>query len=188
MLIVSNSREIEKQRQKIAKIKGGFQKAFVRASKRVASQGRTQISKDIRESIAIKASDLKPVLNISRYKSGATIRLKESQRLSLAKFGAKQNDKGVSYKIQKQSGRTFVAGAFQGQKPGAMKASWRGNVFKRVGKSRLPIQKLMGASAWGVFVARKMFKPTEADLQQKFEQRLRHEIDYLLEKGQTRNG
>jgi hypothetical protein len=188
MLIVSSNNEIAEQRKRIAGIKNGFEKAMERASARVAMQGRTEISKGIRQHINIKAGDLKPVLQIGRHKSGASITLRESQRISLRYFGAKQNDKGVSYKINKGSGRGFIPGAFQGPRPGAIKVSWKGNVFKRVGKSRLPIQKLMGASAWGAFVVKSMYKPTERDLMQKFNQRLRHEVDYLMAKGAARSG
>jgi hypothetical protein len=188
MLIVSSNNEIDAQRKRIAGIKGGFEKAFKRASARVATQGRTEISKGIRTHINIKAGDLKPVLQIAKHKNGASIRLRESDRLSLRYFGATQNNKGVTYKMAKGQGRGFIAGAFQGPRPGAVKASWKGNVFKRVGKNRLPIQKLMGASAWGTFVVKGMYKPTEADLMQKFNQRLRHEIDFLISKGAARSG
>jgi hypothetical protein len=184
----SPSRELQRQRERLKGIKGGFEKAFARAAKRVASQGRTEISKGIRQNINIKASDLKPVLQIGRYKKGASITLREKQRLSLRYFGATQNSKGVTYKMNKGSGRAFIEGAFQGPRPGAVKVSWLGNVFKRVGKDRLPIQKIMGASAWGVFVVRGMYKPTEDDLMQNFNQRLRHEIDFLISKGVARNG
>lgn len=180
--------DIQRERERIKGIKGGFEKAFVRAAKRVASQGRTEISKGIRQHINIKAGDLKPVLELGRHKKGASITLRESQRLSLRYFGATQNAKGVSYKINKGRGRGFIEGAFQGPRPGVMKASWKGNVFKRVGENRLPIQKLMGASAWGTFVVKGMYKPTEDNLRGKFNQRLRHEIDYLISKGVARNG
>jgi hypothetical protein len=183
----SPSREIRQQRERIKAIKGGFEKAFTRAAKRVATQGRTEISKGIRQNINIKAGDLKPVLLLGRHKKGASITLKENQRISLRYFGATQNSKGVTYKMNKGKGRSFIEGAFQGPRPGAVKASWKGNVFKRVGKERLPIQKLMGASAWGVFVVKSMYKPTESDLMQKFNQRLRHEIDYLISKGVNRS-
>ena len=185
--VSSPNREIRKQRERLKSIRGGFDKAFTRAAKPEATQGRTQISKCIRQNISIKASDLKPVLRVDRHKKGASITLKENQRLSLRYFGATQNAKGVTYKMNKGSGRTFIEGAFQGPKPGAVKASWRGNVFKRVGKTRLPIQKLMGASAWGVFVVRKMYTPTRSSLMKKFNQRLRHEVDYLISKGAARN-
>jgi hypothetical protein len=184
----SPSREIRQQRERIKGIKGGFEKAFKRAASRVATQGRTEISKGIRQNINIKASDLKPVLQLGRHKQGASITLRESQRISLRYFGATQNKKGVTYKMNKGKGRSFIEGAFQGPRPGAMKVSWKGNVFKRVGKSRLPIQKLMGASAWGVFVVRGMYKPTEKDLSSKFNDRLRHEVGYLIEKGRSRSG
>lgn len=186
VVIKHNSGAIAAQRARIAGIRGGFEKAVTRAAKRVADQGRTQISKEIRQNLNIKAGDLKPVLKTKGFKGGATIRLNKSERLSLRHFGAKQNAKGVSYKINKSGGRTFVAGAFQGPKPGAMKISWKGSVFKRVGKSRLPIVKLQGASAWGVFVVKKMYDPTRKDLQQKFHDRLSHEISFLIAKGATR--
>ena len=186
--MTSPSREIREQRERIKGIKGGFEKAFKRAAGRVATQGRTEISKGLRQHINIKAGDLKPVLQVGRSKQGASITLKESQRISLRYFGATQNSKGVTYKMNKGKGRSFIEGAFQGPRPGAVKASWKGNVFKRVGKERLPIQKLMGASAWGVFVDKGMYKPTEKDLTQKFGQRLRHEIDFLINKGAARNG
>lgn len=179
MLIVSSNNEIAAQRKRIAGIKGGFDKAFKRASARVATQGRTEISKGIRTHINIKAGDLKNELKVAKHKTGASITLRESDRLSLKYFDAKQNKKGVTYKINKGRGRGFIPSAFIVNKLG-------GNVFKRVSKSRLPISKLMGASAWGTFVVKSMYKPTGRDLDQKFNQRLRHEIDFLMSKGRPR--
>jgi len=64
-----------------------------------------------------------------------------------------------------------------GPRPGANKASWRGNAFKRVGKSRLPIQIQKGPSPWGVFVKREMTKQVEAtanaELKKQVERRIR---------------
>jgi hypothetical protein len=177
----SPSREIRQQRERIKGIKGGFEKAFKRAAGRVATQGRTAISKGIRQNINIKAGDLREQIKVDRHKQGASITLKETDRISLKYFGAKQNKKGVTYKINKGKGRGFIKSAFVSQK-------LYGHVFKRVGKNRLPINKLMGASAWGVFVVRGMYKPTGRDLSSKFNDRLKHEVGYLIEKGRSRNG
>ncbi len=183
--------DIQRERDRIKGIKGGFEKAFVRAAKRVASQGRTEISKGIRQHINIKAGDLKEQLKVDRHKKGASITLSETDRLSLKYFGATQNGKGVSYKINKGRGRGFIPGAFIVPSLGGHVFERRGAKVKMTkgryqGKNKQRIYKLMGASAWGVFVVRSMYKPTEDDLKQKFNQRLRHEIDFLIAKGSTR--
>ena len=58
-----------------------------------------------------------------------------------------------------------------------MKASWRGNAFIRVGKTRLPIRKLLGPSPWGVFVVGKKIGPSaqqiEAELKKQIDRRIR---------------
>lgn len=82
----------------------------------------------------------------------ATITIKKSKRLGLRHFGAKQNKKGVNYKISKTKGRKFIAGAFQGPNPKARKISWKGNVFKREAKTRLPIYQKKGPTPRGVYL------------------------------------
>jgi hypothetical protein len=196
MLIVSSNNEIAEQRKRIAGIKNGFEKAFERAAKRVATQGRTAISKEIRKHIKIKPGDLNPSIQIGRYKKGASITLKEEERLPLKYFGATQNAKGVNYRIgtaKGKSGKGFIAGAFISPQLGNHVFQRQGGKVKMTkgrfkGKNRQRIYKLMGASAWGAFVVKSMYKPTERDLMQKFNQRLRHEVDYLIAKGAARSG
>ena len=107
----------------------------------------------------------------------AIVSQKKTGRIPLRDFGARQGKKGTSYRVSKTTGRGFVAGAFQGAKPGVMKASWRGRVFKRVGKERLPIVQLFGASPWGVFVGKKLRRPitreTRAELVKQINRRIR---------------
>lgn len=192
----SPSREIRQQRERIKGIKGGFEKAFKRAATRVATQGRTAISKEIRKHIKIKPGDLNPSIQIGRYKKGASITLKEEERLPLKYFGATQNAKGVNYRIgtaKGKSGKGFIAGAFISPQLGNHVFQRQGGKVEMTkgrfsGKNRQRIYKLMGASAWGVFVVRSMYKPTEKDLSSKFNDRLRHEVGYLIEKGRARNG
>jgi hypothetical protein len=188
MLIVSSNNEIAEQRKRIAGIKNGFEKAMKRASARVAMQGRTSVGREIRQEIKIKAGDLNKFLEVKKYKTGAALRLRQHARISLRLFDAVHDEVGVSYQLSKRGPRRYVDDAFMGPKPGVLAGKLHGNVFKRVGKSRLPIKKLMGPSAWGVFLRRGMYKPTERDLMQKFNQRLRHEVDYLMAKGAARSG
>jgi hypothetical protein len=63
-----------------------------------------------------------------------------------------------------------------GPKPGAVKTSWRGNAFKRVGSSRLPIIKLLAVSAYGTYkkneLAGPQLKAIEDELFKQMERRI----------------
>jgi hypothetical protein len=141
---------------------------------------RLDIGRDIRKQVNIKKPAVDSVLKLVKQSTAQTlsaqVSLNKSKRLALREFGAKQNKAGVSHKINKQGKRGTVPGAFQGPKPGVMKASWRGRVFKRVGKERLPIVQLFGPSPWGVFTKRKMApdqrKAIEAELAKQIERRI----------------
>lgn len=93
----------------------------------------------------------------------AEITIEETARIPLRDYKGNQTKKGVTYRISKDGKKSVVPGAFQGPKPGARKISWRGRVFKRVGKSRLPIIQLFGPSPWGVFTKNEMIKPTQEE-------------------------
>jgi hypothetical protein len=183
-----DSQEFRKQHDRLASIRGGFAKAFRRASARVASQGRTSISRGIRKGMIIKPAEVNKLIHVKKHSTGASVALRKSDRISLRHFGAVQDEVGVSYQISKTGPRRYIDGAFMGPKFGRLAPKLYGNVFKRVGKSRLPIIKAMGPSPWGVFLRKKMYEPTKIDMTQKFEQRLRHEINFLISKGVHRNG
>jgi len=106
----------------------------------------------------------------------AIVTLKKTKRLGLRHFGARQDKRGVSYKIGKKGGRSRVDGAFQGPKPGVMRMKWRGNAFKRVGTSRLPIVQLKGVSAYGAYAKNELAGPQvtaiESELTKQMERRI----------------
>jgi hypothetical protein len=129
--------------------------------------------KNIKKTISIaKKADPKTGTRMT-----AIVRQSKTGRIPLRDFKARQNKKGVSYRISKSSGRGFAEGAFQGPKPGVVKASWRGRVFKRVGKARLPIIQLFGASPWGVVkkhtLDKKTKKASKIELEKQLERRIR---------------
>lgn len=135
---------------------------------------KTQISKDIRKELAAKAAAVNATLSISRKATdsslGAAVRLKQTARIPLRDFGARQTKQGVSYKTSKKGGRKTVTGGFIIDSIGK-------HAFKRQGKSRLPIQKLKGPSPWGVFVKQNMRPETvreaNAELRKQIDRRIR---------------
>lgn len=161
-----------------------FPKELAQAINQVSKKTRLDIGRDIRKTVALKKADSeKPIKVMSTATTGklsATVRLNKARRLGLNAFGARQDKSGVSYKISKNGGRKRVAGAFQGPRPGVMKVSWRGNAFKRVGKSRLPIRKLRAVSAWGAYAKNDLSGPQvktiEAELAKQMERRIKLNI------------
>lgn len=134
------------------KIKREIATAINATKKKVASQVAKEITKELATSQKVVKEQINARDKANAQKLSATVTLKKSQRIALREFGARQNKKGVSYKISKTKGRKLIPGAFQGPRPGAVKVSWRGHVFIRVGKPRLPIRRLSGPSPWGVYV------------------------------------
>lgn len=139
-----------------------------------------KVVKPVAGELAVAQKIIKPSIRGQRSKRKelrASVTVVKTARLSLRHFGAKQNKKGVVYKISKTQGRKFIPSAFQGPKPGVMKISWRGNVFKREGKSRLPIHKKSGPSVWGVYVRsnkdKGIRKDAEKELRKQIERRIR---------------
>ena len=159
-----------------AKIK--IPKVLAAAVNDTAKQEKVQISARIRERVNIKKKDIDKYISFSRASAGntsAVLKLSKSARIPLKYFGARQTKAGVTYRIDKGGGRKLAAGAFGPQIP-----RLGGQVFKRVGKSRFPIRKLLGPSPWGVFVKSGMIRPTKtsiaANLRKNLERRAKFEL------------
>lgn len=136
------------------------------------------LSKRIRETVAIKAKDIKKYLKRTRATPGrpvAHVELSESDRLPLKYFSARQTAKGVSYKIQKSGGRELVPGAF-----GPTMPRLGHHAFKREGKKRFPIIKLHGPSPGAVAVASGIDKEAEFDATVELEKNVNRRIKLIL--------
>jgi hypothetical protein len=146
----------------------------------VSKKTKLEMGREIRKRVAIPKGEVEKPLTIKTQAAPgslfAVVSLKKTPRLGLRHFGAKQDKRGVSYKISKTGGRGRIDGAFMGPKPGAVKISWRGNAFKRVGRSRLPIVKLLGVSAYGAYkkneLAGPQLKTIEDELSKQIERRI----------------
>lgn len=181
MTINVDARQIKRLRAAVRKAGKSIPREVAAAFNDTARKAKGDISREIRKELASPAAAVNKLISITRRANAnsltAAVQLKKTKRIPLRDFGARQTRAGVSYKISKNKGRRVARGAFQGPKPGVMKASWKGNVFKRVGAARLPIVKLMGPSPWGVFVENNLtplqVKAIEAELRKQIERRIK---------------
>lgn len=175
-----NAKQLKRLREAVGKSKKSIKKELAGAINATSKKTKLQVGRDIRKTVNLKKDEAEKPLSI-RSKATETnlvavVSLKKTRRLGLRHFGARQDKRGVSYKIGKTGGRSRVDGAFQGPRPGVMKMSWKGNAFKRVGKERLPIVMLKGVSAFGAYAKNDLegpqVKEINAELSKQMERRI----------------
>lgn len=141
-----------------------------------------QIGKELNATQKVIKEQLKIKTKASPASLNATVRIQFGKGIPLRDFGARQTKAGVTFKTSKIKGRQISKGAFQGPRPGAVSAAWKGRVFKRVGKSRLPIIQLFGPSPGGVHVYNKHGKQTKNDASEILHKQMKERIRYLTVK------
>lgn len=175
-----NADQLRRLGESAAAAKKSLSKELAAAINAVSKKTKLQMGRDIRATVNMKKDESEKPLSIRATATPqsleAIVSLKKTRRLGLRHFGAKQDKRGVSYKIMKKGGRQRVDGAFMGPNPKAIKISWKGNVFKRVGQSRLPIVPIKGVSAYGAYVINDLAGPQEqvitAELTKQMERRI----------------
>ena len=158
-------------------------KKLRQVSSKTATYGKSQIGKMIvnEAGLNVKQSEAKKDIKISKGATSATLVLKKTARLSLKRFKPKQYGKrksgknkgagGVSYKLKKGQSATRIAGAFILPTKGS-------HVYKRIGKSRLPIAKLHGPSPWGVMRANNRLVVLRKRIRERLQKELVEAIRY----------
>lgn len=163
MVIEVDAQQLKQLTDAVHRSGKNLNKEIAGAINAVAKKTKLKIGRDIRATVNLKKEESERPLKMRATATAgslqAVVTLKKTQRLGLRHFGAKQDKKGVTYKISKKGGRQRVNGAFQGPRPGLIKVSWKGNVFIRAGKDRLPIVQLQGVSAWGAYVKNNLEGP-----------------------------
>lgn len=145
-----------------------------------AKKAKSEIAKRVGGELAVPQKVIKKVLtHVRDNQLTSTVTLSKTRRLALREFNPRQNRQGVRVRISKTKGAKTIPSAFQGPRPGVMKASWRGNAFKRLGKNRLPIVKLRGPSPWGVFVKNEQMAPTMQIVKEELKDQLEKRIRFL---------
>lgn len=144
---------------------------------KTAKKTKSVAAKEITTELATKQSVVKDQITTKRRTTESEVTVKKSKRLSLKEFKPRQTKAGVSYRISKSTGRNRIDGAFMGPSPKASALKLKGHVWKRKGKSRLPIQKLMGPSPWGVLVkgdrVQNVTDETRAELRKQLDRQIR---------------
>lgn len=177
-----NKDQLERLATATARAGKKMKKELAGAINQVSKKTKLQMGRDIRNTINLKKDEAEKPLSIRTNASEgslfAVVQLKKTPRLGLRHFGARQDRRGVSYKISKQGGRARIDGAFQGPKPGVIKMSWKGNVFARVGgnvkmtkgryqgKMRQQIEQKKGVSAYGAYVKNDLSAPQAVVVQE----------------------
>lgn len=151
-------------------------------------QVRGQMASDLTKTINMKRRDIVPLISRTFAKAtklSANVHMKESARVGLEKFGGKQTKRGVTYKIKKRGKRERIASAFglgmageKGSPPASVVLGHK--VFRRVGKSRLPIVRLHGPSAAVAFIGEELDKKTEGDADKLLFNNLNRRVRFLL--------
>ena len=175
-----DAKQLKALRESVGKAKSKFGRELAASVNAVGKKTKLDIGRNVRETIAIKKDESEKPLRISAKATAenpqVTVSLGKTKRLGLRHFGARQDKRGVSYKISKKGGRQRVNGAFQGPKPGAIKMSWKGNAFKRVGKERLPIVHLRAVSAFGAFAKNNFEKPMVKNIREQLAKQMDRRI------------
>jgi hypothetical protein len=180
LAIEIDQNQLQKLATASASVGKKMKKELAAAINQVSKKTKLEMGRGIRATVNLKKEESEKPLSIrasaTEQNLSAVVSLKKTPRLGLRHFGAKQNKTGVTFKISKRGGRGSVTGAFLGSKPGAVKTSWRGNAFKRVGKKRLPIIQIKGVSAWGAYVKNSLAAPqskaVETELRKQIDRRI----------------
>lgn len=173
--------QLKRLREAVGKSKKNLKKELAGAINATSKKTKLQVGRDIRKTVNLKKDEAEKPLSLRATATEsslvAIVSLKKTKRLGLRHFGARQDKRGVSYKISKTGGRSRVNGAFQGPKPGVMKISWKGNAFKRVGKERLPIIMLKGVSAYGAYAKNDLEGPQVKEINKELSKQMERRIN-----------
>lgn len=155
------------------------------ALNQTAKRTETLLAKEVAKEIVIAQKEIKKGIKQDRKAKpevlATNVVQKESARMPLKRYKARQNKAGVRYRISKKGGGKQIKSAFISEKLGS-------HVYKRTSKKRLPIQKLYGPSPWGVTVKNNLDKliidrDIEPELLKQIDRRIRA-INFKKTQGQ----
>lgn len=181
LAIEINQGQLQRLSDSVKAAKKNLKKEIAGAINQVSKKTKLEMGREIRKKVAIPKDEVEKPLSIRASATegnlSAVVSLKETKRLGLRHFGARQDKRGISYKIDKSGGRKRINGAFQGPRPGVLRTKWKGNAFKRVGKSRLPIVQLKGVSAYGAYKKNDMAGPQVDAMREELAKQLERRIN-----------
>lgn len=174
--------QIERAQLLLRGVRGGAPKALARSINRSVQNARSNIVKSVREEYTAKAKSVRDTISISKASSSkleAVVKsvspplpLRDFQVSPRTENGKRRSPIRVSVK---KGNKSSFDKAFVVRTGGTI------NVFERVGKRRLPIQKLFGPSVPQMIGNDKVITRISDDATAMMEKRLDHEINRLLD-------
>ena len=139
-------------RKKLNSVASGIEKATARALNRTTTSTVAFFSKETRKQVNVNAAALKKGVRIqkARPKNQIGVMNVTGAHVPLTAMGARQTKRGVTVRKYKTGGRILLKSAFIQTMP----KSGHVGVFRRVNKSRLPIQEQYGPSLIALWVKR----------------------------------
>ncbi|WP_088227790.1 phage tail protein [Desulfosporosinus sp. FKB] len=183
-MITIDAEKLKEVEERLGSFKNKAPNVIARALNRAAQNARTNAVKKVREDYQIKAGDVRSTIKITqanRTTLGAVVK-STGERIPLIKFKVSPSNPRPKkppsvLKVQvKKTGLKEIVGAFV--------ADINGNkVFRRTGKSRLPIEQLYGPAVPQMLGSSSVRQFVESEASKMFDQRLDHEIQRILESG-----
>lgn len=182
-MITVDAKQLERAEELLKNIPDGVLKAVVNAINRAAESARTEAVRKVRERYYVKAKDVRETIRIIKatYENQAAVIYAKGSPLTLSKFRITPSK--PSTKRRKKPIIARVVRGEGGPIPGAFVARMQSGhigVFKRAGKTRLPIQELYGPSVPQMLGHESVTEYVEEKAKEKLEERLEHEINRLL--------
>lgn len=160
--------------------------AIIRALNRGVTNINSNISKEVRKEYNIKAGDITPTLNVVKATTGhlgASVRSR-SGVIPLDRF--KISPKTINPRRKPPIKAEVKKGVRKSLGSGFMADIHGPKVFRRSGKSRLPIQRLFGPAVPQMIGNEKVREKIEREGQEMFERTLDHEIKRILDNATRR--
>ena len=158
------------------------------AVKKTAASTKSKIAREIKKRSGLKTVVIKKFIRVkvpNRDQPKATIIVRDSAVwLSLRHYSPRQVSDGTKAKIDPQNGQTMIQSAFMGPKPGIVSIKLRGNVFKRTGSKRKPIELLRAPDPVDVFNANGMEPSVVTYSKDELKKNVERRIQFLTAKQQ----
>lgn len=182
--ITLRGEDIEKGRTALALLGDQARPAVARALNRSIHGVTTDAGQMARQTYNVRSGDVKRSFTQIKASPSALFgaAVSKGRPLSLRDFsptpspGKRRPAVGLSVVVKRQSGKLRVAGTFWGQMPGRDVAS----VFRRLGKDRLPIEKLFGPSVPQMLGNQEVMGRIQAKAADRYGANLDHEVNRVF--------
>lgn len=167
-------------RRKLSKLPNGVETAAARAVNRVLTSARAEVVRAVRDRYTVRASDVRLSLKLTKAS-------KNRLEGEISSRGSKVDLNASHFKVRPRSDTTgrrqrrVVAEIIKGS-PHEVERGFIFNtqVFRRVGRTRLPIAKQTGPAVPQMLEHDEVLTKVSHNLQERFVQRLDHEVEALL--------